>query len=171
VTRGRVRVRSTPATAHEGDGPIEVGPEEALLTPLDEHHFRLQEADRIDPVDARIARRHAGPPAVYEVLVDGWRFELEVEDASRAELRERAGRGGTAGRHDGPVEVRAMIPGRVMSIEVEAGHAVVLGQPLVVVEAMKMQNETRAPRAGVVERIAVAVGQTIEPGDLVVVLA
>ena len=45
------------------------------------------------------------------------------------------------------------------------------GQQLLVVEAMKMQNELRAPRAGTIEKIAVGPGQTIEVGDLLVVIA
>ena len=52
----------------------------------------------------------------------------------------------------------------------QAGEAVVAGQQLLVVEAMKMQNELRAPRDGVVSRVAVAPGETIEIGDLLLVL-
>jgi biotin carboxyl carrier protein len=53
---------------------------------------------------------------------------------------------------------------------VTAGDAVEAGQALLVVEAMKMQNELRAPHGGVVERVAVGEGATIEHGDLLVVL-
>ena len=70
-----------------------------------------------------------------------------------------------------PLDVRAMIPGRVAAVAVVAGDAVTAGQTLVVVEAMKMQNELRAPRDGVVERVSVGVGETIDLGDLLVVLA
>ena len=57
-----------------------------------------------------------------------------------------------------------------MSVAVAAGDAVEAGQRLLSVEAMKMENELRAPRAGTVERIAVAAGQTVELGDTLVVL-
>jgi biotin carboxyl carrier protein len=105
-----------------------------------------------------------------EVVVAGWRFELEVEDAHLADLRERATSGHEAVVRHGPTEVRAIIPGRVVSVAVEAGEAVTVGQRLLAVEAMKMENELRAPRDGTVERVAVAVGETVELGDPLVVL-
>jgi biotin carboxyl carrier protein len=105
-----------------------------------------------------------------EVVVAGWRFELEVEDASLADLRERATASREAAVHHGPTEVRAIIPGRVVSVAVEAGDTVVAGQRLLAVEAMKMENELRAPRAGTVDRVATAVGQTVELGDSLVVI-
>jgi acetyl/propionyl-CoA carboxylase alpha subunit len=116
-------------------------------------------------------------PAVHgrrrtiEVVVDGWRFELEVEDARRAALRARATRDrGAALGTAGPLEIRAIIPGRVAASAVAPGDVVAAGQTLLVVEAMKMQNELRAPRDGTVARVAVGVGATIDLGDLLVVL-
>jgi biotin carboxyl carrier protein len=105
-----------------------------------------------------------------EVVVDGWRVEVEVEPAVRAALRERARRGREEIGESGPTEVHAIIPGVVVSVSVAAGDAVSAGQQLLVVEAMKMQNELRAPRDGTVERVAVAAGRTIEVGDLLLVL-
>jgi biotin carboxyl carrier protein len=105
-----------------------------------------------------------------EVIVGGWRFELEVEDAGLADLRERATASREAAVHHGPTEVRAIIPGRVVSVAVEVGDTVVAGQRLLAVEAMKMENELRSPRAGTVDRVATAVGQTVELGDPLVVI-
>ena len=105
-----------------------------------------------------------------EVVVAGWRFELEAEDADLAGLRERATSGRAAVVRHGPTEVRAIIPGRVVSVAVTAGDDGSAGQRLLAVEAMKMENELRAPRDGVVERVAVAVGETVELGDPLVVL-
>lgn len=118
----------------------------------------------------------AGPDAAgrqrVEVVVEGWRFEFLVEDADRADLRARATRdGGAAGGSTGPLEIRAIIPGRVAAVTVVEGDEVLAGQPLLVVEAMKMQNELKAPRAGRVTRVGVAAGSTIEVGDLLVVLS
>ncbi|HEY7131928.1 MAG TPA: biotin/lipoyl-containing protein [Candidatus Limnocylindrales bacterium] len=120
----------------------------------------------------RIARlvAEAGAADRYEVVVDGWRFELEVEDAVRASLRRRATRAVDAEASSGPLDIRAIIPGRVAAVRVTAGEVVEPGRTLLVVEAMKMQNELRAPRAGTVQRVAVGEGQTIERGDLLVVL-
>ena len=116
----------------------------------------------------RIDPRHG--TRVREVVVDGWRIEVEVEFERRAVLRERARRGAGVASHGGPVEVRAIIPGRVVAVSVVAGDSVEAGQQILVVEAMKMQNELRAPREGSVQRVGVAVGDTIEVGDLLVVI-
>ncbi|TAJ99041.1 MAG: acetyl-CoA carboxylase biotin carboxyl carrier protein subunit [Chloroflexota bacterium] len=106
-----------------------------------------------------------------EVVVGGWRVELEIEPAARAALRERARRGREEVGHAGPTEVHAIIPGVVVSVSVAAGDPVAAGQQLLVVEAMKMQNELRAPRDGTIERVAVAAGRTIEVGDLLLVIS
>jgi biotin carboxyl carrier protein len=127
-------------------------------------------ASRIDvqlgPV--RLDPRHG--TRLREVVVDGWRIEVEVEHERRAVLRERARRGAGVASHGGPVEVRAIIPGRVVAVSVVVGDSVEAGQQVLVVEAMKMQNELRAPREGFVQRVGVAVGDTIEVGDLLVVI-
>jgi len=106
-----------------------------------------------------------------EVLVDGFRFLVDVESERIAALRERASRGRASSAHAGPLQVKAIIPGKVVAVSVQAGDAVVAGQHLLVVEAMKMQNELRAPRDGTIERVGVAVGVNIEIGDLLVVIS
>ena len=105
-----------------------------------------------------------------EVVVDGWRFEVEIESEARAALRVRATRDDAEAGLDGPTQVHAIIPGVVVAVAVTPGDAVNAGQRLLVVEAMKMQNELRAPRDGVVARVTVGVRQTIEVGDLLVVI-
>jgi biotin carboxyl carrier protein len=106
-----------------------------------------------------------------EVVVDGWRFELDVEDADRADLRRRATRARDAAAASGPTEIRAIIPGRIAAVRVGPGDVVVAGDTLLVIEAMKMQNELRSPRDGTVARVAVGDGQTIDAGDLLVVVS
>jgi len=105
-----------------------------------------------------------------EVVVDGWRFEVEIEPERRARLRERAARAGNPAAHDGRVEIRAVIPGRIVAVAVVAGDEVDRGDRLLVVEAMKMQNEIRAPRAGRVASVRVGAGQTVELRDVLVEL-
>ncbi len=175
-----VRVALAPSGADLGLAPVVVGPGRAdgtdgagaTLDPIDDHRATLT----LD------GARHAvwfGPPAAAvddagsvrrEVVVDGWRVEVEIGSARRAALRDRARRGGDAVGHGGPTEVRAIIPGRVISVAVAAGEVVVAGQQLLVVEAMKMQNELRAPRDGTVARIGIGPGETLEIGDLLLVL-
>ena len=70
----------------------------------------------------------------------------------------------TAGRQDGPIEVRATLPGLVVAIGVAEGDEVASGATLLTIEAMKMQNEVRAPRAGRVAAIAVVAGQAVAAG-------
>jgi biotin carboxyl carrier protein len=158
--RGRlVRVTPAPANRLPGDEPREIDP-------------RAAAADRAAPAILGQDRPASpGRPRTIEVVIDGWRFELEVEDAARAALRARATRARVHGSANGLLEVHAMIPGRVAGVAVTAGDTVTAGQTLIVVEAMKMQNELRAPRNGIVERVCVAVGETIDLGDLLVVLA
>ena len=123
-------------------------------------------------IEARLGppRREPDGRLLREVVVDGWRFVVEVEPARRALLRERARRSAEAASHGGPAEVRAVIPGRVVAVAVAEGDPVAAGGELLVVEAMKMQNEVRSPRDGVVRRVAVGVGESVELGDLLVVI-
>jgi biotin carboxyl carrier protein len=130
------------------------------------------------PIPGGHAIRHAGtgrPDATgrrpVEVVVDGWRFELLVEDEDRAALRERAARDrGSVTGSGGPLEIRAIIPGRVASVAVVVGDRVEAGQALLAVEAMKMQNELRALRSGTVTRVKATTGSTVEVGDVLVVV-
>jgi Pyruvate carboxylase len=106
-----------------------------------------------------------------EVVVDGWRFEFDVEDAERAALRVRATRSHDVHAQRGRTDVRAIIPGRVVTVGVAPGDVVTAGQRLLIVEAMKMQNELRSPRDGTVERVLVGPGATVELGDILLSLA
>ncbi|MEO7117846.1 MAG: acetyl-CoA carboxylase biotin carboxyl carrier protein subunit, partial [Candidatus Limnocylindrales bacterium] len=107
----------------------------------------------------------------FEVVVDGWLLEVTVEPSRRALLRERATRGARAAGVNSRLTLRAQIPGRVVRVWVAAGDTIETGQRLLAVEAMKMENEVRAPRAGSVDSVAVAVGQTVELGDELVVVS
>jgi biotin carboxyl carrier protein len=86
------------------------------------------------------------------VTVRSWRERVLAE----AETEARS--------HAGPVEVRATLPGLIVTVAVVAGDEVEEGAPLLTIEAMKMQNEVRAPRAGRVVEVKVAPGQTVATG-------
>jgi biotin carboxyl carrier protein len=107
----------------------------------------------------------------FEVVIDGWRFEVAVEPARHAELRERAARAAGEHRPATAVSLRAQIPGRVTRVWVTVGEVVEQGQRLLAIEAMKMENELRAPRAGRVESVRAEVGATVERDDELVTLA
>lgn len=171
VAPGTLRMRTAPGSARPGDEPLTLGPEtEGRLERSGPGRATLVTETRTPLLVAARRRTDASGPRLVEVVVDGWRFEVEVEPAARAALRERASR--DRGTKAGGVgaELRAIIPGRIVAVSVAPGDPVSAGQQLLVVEAMKMQNEVRTPLAGIVERLAVAEGQTIELGDLLVVI-
>ena len=99
---------------------------------------------------------------LYTVEIDGQRFSFDLSDPARLALRPATSRATGAGR------IVAPMPGRVLRLLVESGQEVAAGEALVVVEAMKMENELTAPRAGVVTAIAVEAGQTVDAGVLLV---
>ncbi len=155
---GARRVTLAPASAHPGDEPVTITPDPTA-------------DDRSDVVVGAVGPLDRDGRLGVEIVVGGWRFELLVEDEARAALRERASRDPTAGgAAGGPLEIRAIIPGRIASVAVAPGDTVEAGQTLLAVEAMKMQNELRAPRAGTVTRVPVGAGSTVELGDVLVVL-
>ena len=156
---GRVEV-----TARRVEGGFEVTVNGAVhrveLLPV---HAGLSALYRGDGVNFAVASQRLGR--------DHWRISLaqrHFEVRLRSPL-ERDGGAGAAG-HAGPHEVRAPIPGRVVGVSVAAGEAVRPGQPLIVLEAMKMENQICAEAAGTVERVLVAPGATVETGQVLVVV-
>ena len=99
------------------------------------------------------------------LILDGRVHALVVRSEAAHRARELAGSGPLAGRS---IEVEAPMPGLVLTIEVEEGAAVERGQGLVVIEAMKMENEIVAPAEGVVASIPVAEGEAVEQGATLV---
>lgn len=74
----------------------------------------------------------------------------------------------SGGRDSGPSRLKAPIPGKVVKVKVAPGDDVAPGQPLVVLEAMKMENELAAEQAGCVKVVHVSDGDTVESGQLLV---
>ncbi|MBN9616913.1 MAG: hypothetical protein BGO25_04890 [Acidobacteriales bacterium 59-55] len=99
------------------------------------------------------------------VLIGGRRFAFERNDP-----RSLQGRRGTGAGTAGPRPVKAPMPGRVVRLLVAAGDEVAEQQGIVVIEAMKMQNELRSPKAGKVVRVAVKAGDTVASGDVLAVV-
>jgi biotin carboxyl carrier protein len=87
-------------------------------------------------------------------------FELEVLDERKARRQLAAGGVGASG----PQEIVAPMPGKIVRVLVKVGQAVKAGEGLIVIEAMKMENELRAARAGTVKEIAVQEGVAVEGG-------
>jgi biotin carboxyl carrier protein len=97
----------------------------------------------------------------YNVSHQGFIDEVEVLDP----LTYLAKQGSAKQRGEGPQQVLAYMPGRVVEILVEEGQAVQPGQGLIVLEAMKMENEIQAEHEGLVTRVFVTAGQPVEGGD------
>lgn len=100
-------------------------------------------------------------PSQYVVSHLGSVEEVEVLDP----LTYLATEGSAQRKADGPQEVTAYMPGRVVKVLVTEGEAVLAGQGLVILEAMKMENEIQAEHDGVIRRVLVADGQPVEGGD------
>jgi biotin carboxyl carrier protein len=100
------------------------------------------------------------------VAINGKEYAIRVRDPRQWRRNHSAAASSEHRQH-----VAAPMPGRVIRVLVKAGEAVAAGQGIVVVEAMKMQNEVRSPKAGKVERMLVKEGQTLNAGDTIAVVA
>jgi biotin carboxyl carrier protein len=103
----------------------------------------------------------------FSLWVDGHRFEAEALDERRRALRDLTG---AAASPTGPAPIVAPMPGLIVRINVAPGDTVEAGQGVVVMEAMKMENELRATAAGKVRSVDVAPGTAVEKGALLVSL-
>ena len=113
----------------------------------------------------------------YKVIVNGVEYAIAIEQVEAGQAAAQpapqtvpapqappqAAPGGEA--------VKAPMPGAILSVSVKQGDAVKKGQVLLVLEAMKMENEILAPRDGVVAALSVQAGQTVETGSLLCTLA
>ena len=99
---------------------------------------------------------------VREFRVDD---RVKIVDPRRLRSGQNAG-----GPHHGVAQIVAPMPGKVVKVQVEAGATVEKGAGVVVVEAMKMQNEMKSPRTGTVVSINVKPGDTVNAGDVLAVL-
>jgi biotin carboxyl carrier protein len=103
----------------------------------------------------------------YTLWVDGHRFETEALDERTRSIRDlSAASAGPAG----PAPIIAPMPGLIVRVNVSVGDRVETGQGIVVMEAMKMENELRATAAGTVKSVEVTPGIAVEKGALLVAL-
>ena len=98
------------------------------------------------------------------VFIEGHRLAVEVRDPRRYS-RQKGGKG-----VEGRLNVVAPMPGKVVRLLTEVGDTVVEGQGLLVVEAMKMQNELSAPKAGRVSAVTAREGATVSAGEVLAVI-
>jgi len=124
-------------------------------------------------------------PGIYSILIEGQSFEARVDTtggglrvsvagreyaAQIVDPRQRNRYRGGAIEAEGRQQVIAPMPGKVVRVLAAAGDVVEAGKGLVVIEAMKMQNEVRSPKSGTIERMLVAEGQAVNSGDVLAVV-
>ena len=93
------------------------------------------------------------------------RFAVELRDPRSLRSRQK-----TVGDEKGPKKILAPMPGRVVRLLVAENAEVEVGQGVVVVEAMKMQNEIKSPKKGVVKKISATPGAAVNPGDVLAIV-
>ncbi len=99
--------------------------------------------------------------------INGKEYHCTVEDERSKRLREFIV---DAAGSDGPIEISAPMPGMVTDITVQEGDSVTENQPLVVLEAMKMENEIRSITSGTVKKIHIQPGQPVEKGQQLITI-
>ena len=147
----------------------------------DGDRWRVRVGDEVWDVDARITA-----PGVYSLLIDGVSYaagvldrdgvcvvdvggesyEIVVEEETRHTIRTRGGAtSGTRSR-----TLTAPLPGKISRVAVRPGDTVQSGDTLLVIEAMKMENEFKASGAGTVAEVRVTAGQAVNAGDVLIVM-
>ena len=115
----------------------------------------------------RITKADEKQSQSYELLFAGQRFEVKVEDERTRLLAGQAATSATTGE----ATVNAPMPGLVVGVPLEPGATVAAGQTVVVLEAMKMENDLASPIAGVLKEVRVTKGQTVDQGEVMVVIS
>ncbi|HET9426472.1 MAG TPA: biotin/lipoyl-containing protein [Gemmatimonadaceae bacterium] len=113
----------------------------------------------------RVVVRRGSARGDYTLWVGGHRFDVEALDERTSAIRELSKLSATAA---GPAPLIAPMPGLIVRINVKAGDQVGQGQGLVVMEAMKMENELRAAAAGIVKSVNVTSGTAVEKGTVLI---
>ncbi|MDQ7006691.1 MAG: biotin/lipoyl-containing protein [Acidobacteriota bacterium] len=159
--------------AFDGDRELDVE-----IEPLDGGYAVTIDGQRREIDAAKLEGSH------YSLIVDHRSYDVSVTAGEggtytvRHSGRQRSVRlvdplVAAAGAHldrSGPAPITAVMPGRVVKVMVEEGQEVAEGQGLIILEAMKMENEVEAPRAGRVTTLKVTPGQNLESGELIALI-
>jgi biotin carboxyl carrier protein len=120
-------------------------------------------------------------PGVFSILIDGKSVEAVTADdghvwidSARFEVEQRDPRQWCQGQADdtehGIVTIKAAMPGKVVEVLVKSGEMIETGQGILVVEAMKMQNEVKSPKSGTIKAVQVAAGDSVSAGQALVIV-
>ena len=144
----------------DGDEPVSAQIEQVPGTPV-----------RLVTVGGALHRataRRDGARGRYILRIDGRRYNVDALDERTRAIRDMA----DAARPDtGPVPLVAPMPGLIVRVNAAVGDVVQAGQPLIAIEAMKMENELRAPAAGTVKAVHATPGAPVEKGAILIEFA
>ena len=137
----------------------------AELAPMSDGYTWLA---RVDGRVYRVVAQRSAERGAYTLDVSGVRLEARAIDERRRAIQQLSGAGAAA---TGPKPLVAPMPGMIIRVNVAEGDTVKAGQGLVVMEAMKMENELRATADGKVKAIRVGAGAAVEKGALLIEMA
>jgi biotin carboxyl carrier protein len=137
-------------------------PEYARLSELEGTPVRLV---TVGHAVHRVIARRDGQRGMFIMHIDGRRYAVEALDERTRTIRDLSA---AAAGPAGPQSVRAPMPGLIVRIDVKPGDHVAAGQGVAAMEAMKMENELRAPAEGKVRAVHVSTGQAVEKGTVLV---
>lgn len=123
---------------------------------IDDHAYNIE-----------FERDPSGNESSENLLVRGETIAVEVLDLRKLRLRQAQG---ASSASVGPAQIKSPMPGKVVAVLVEDGQEVAEGDGLIVIEAMKMENELRAPKAGVVRQLDAIEGVAVEGSTLLCVV-
>lgn len=129
------------------------------LIPFSNHSFILKLNNKVFELTSEKLNSD-----LFKVLVNGHQFEVTVRTA----LQEKAFKllESSASSHHHHLEVKAPMPGLILKIRKKVGDQVELGDSVIILEAMKMENDLKSPASGIIENIFVAEGSAVEKGTL-----
>lgn len=146
----------TGGTPRVNGEPVEAELSRVAGTPM----LHLLADGRSHTLISRRQNRHG-----WDLYLDGDRYVVDVVDERTRAIQAMTGQGAAP---KGPRPVKAPMPGLVVRVGVEPGDQVQAGQSVVIIEAMKMENDLKAESAGIVAAVAVTPGQTVEKGATLV---
>ncbi len=131
------------------------------------HYSLLIGATSYDVYARRVETDDAGEGAqTYEITIGARTYTITLRDERTQALVSLAG----GARHSGDATIRAPMPGLVANVLAQEGQTVEHGQAIIILEAMKMENDLATPRAGIVKSVRVTKGQTVNQGDTLAVI-
>lgn len=141
---------------------------EKVTATIDGRHYEL-EASEVEPDvyllkhENKIYQFYAAPNGIVNLA--NHQFDIKIFDPKR--LRASSAAGANA---DGIAEIKTAMPGKIVRVLTEQGAEIKQGDGVLIVEAMKMQNEMKSPKDGIVKEIRVSEGATVNAGDVLAVI-